>query len=207
VDPLSRRRWIQRAALALGLTPLAGLCLEALTDGLGANPIEEVTHVTGDFALRWLLASLAVTPLRRQLRWRWIAPLRRTFGLLAFFYAALHFSTWIGLDHFFDWEAIAEDIAERRYVLAGLTALLCMVPLAATSTRGMARRLGRRWKSLHRLAYAAAVAAIVHYIWLVKADLLPALVHAAILAALLGHRLWWQLSGRSARLRAQPAVR
>jgi sulfoxide reductase heme-binding subunit YedZ len=207
VDPLRRRRLLQGTALLVGFAPFAGLCIAAASDRLGANPIEEITHTTGDFALRWLLVALAVTPLRRQLRLRWIAPLRRTFGLLAFFYACCHFLTWFALDQFFDWQAIVEDVQERRYVLAGLTAFTCMIPLAATSTRAMTRRLGRHWKTIHRLVFAAAVAAIVHYLWLVKADLLPALVHAAFLAILLGHRVWWQLSTRSARLRAEPAVR
>ena len=163
--------------------------------------------MTGDFALRWLLVALAVTPLRRQFRWRWIAPLRRPFGLLAFLYATLHFFTWLGLDQFFEWEAIVEDVQERRYVLAGLVAFSCLVPLAITSTRGMVRRLGRRWKTLHRLVFVAAIAALVHYSWLVKADLEPALAHGAVLALLLSHRVWWHLSGREGRLRAEPVVR
>ncbi len=164
-----------------------------MTDGLGAEPIERVTHVTGGWTLRFLLISLAVTPFRRLFGWRWLAPLRRTFGLIAFSYACLHYATYIGLEHFFDWERILEDVLERRYVTAGFAALLCLVPLAATSTRAMMRRLGRRWKILHRLAYLAGVLGVVHFLWLVKADLLEPLLYAAVLALLLGVRLWLRL--------------
>jgi sulfoxide reductase heme-binding subunit YedZ len=123
------------------------------------------------------------------LGWPALAPYRRTFGLLAFAYATLHLATWVGLEQFFDWRAMVEDVVERPWVTAGLAAWLAMAPLAATSTRGMARRLGRRWIRLHRLVYAAGVAAVVHHAWLVKADLRGPLVHAAILAALLAWRL------------------
>jgi sulfoxide reductase heme-binding subunit YedZ len=201
-----RRFWIQAAAVGLGLLPFLGLCVAAATDRLGANPIEEVTHVTGEFTLRFLLASLAVTPLRRVLGWSWAAPLRRTFGLLAFSYGTLHLLTYVVLDQFFDWPALLEDVLERRYITVGFLGWLCMVPLALTSTRGWQRRLGRRWTTLHRLAYVAASAGVVHFLWLVKADLLAPLVHAALLAALLGYRLWHARAralpdpGRNARL-------
>jgi sulfoxide reductase heme-binding subunit YedZ len=163
---------------------------------LGANPIEAITHTTGDWCLRFLLAALAVTPVRRLTGWRRLAPHRRTLGLFAFFYACLHLSTYIGLDHFFDWKTVLEDVIKRPYVTAGFTGFLCLLPLAITSTRGWMRRLGRRWVQLHRLAYVAGVAGIVHYIWLTKADLLLPLVHAAILTALFGARLWRLYAGR-----------
>jgi sulfoxide reductase heme-binding subunit YedZ len=118
-----------------------------------------------------------------------VAPLRRTFGLLAFTFATLHLSTWAVLDWFFDLEAMLEDFVERRYITAGLAAYLLLIPLAVTSTRGMIRRLGRRWVSLHRLVYAAAVLAVLHFLWLVKADLLSPLLHAGVLAALFALRL------------------
>lgn len=148
-----------------------------------------MTHFTGDWALRFLLLALAVTPLRRLLGWNALIRHRRTFGLLAFFYASLHFLTWVGLDHFFAWRAMVEDVVERPYVTAGFTAFVCMLPLAITSTRGWVRRLGRRWSQLHRLAYVAAAAATVHYYWLVKADVRAPLAYAAVLAVLLALRL------------------
>jgi sulfoxide reductase heme-binding subunit YedZ len=199
------RRWLQPIAITAGALPLVALCVDALAGDLGANPIETVTHVTGRWALRLLLLTLAVTPARRLTGWSALAPLRRTLGLLTFFYATLHMLTWVALDQFFDWQAMLEDIAERRYVLAGATAFLCLVPLALTSTRASMRRLGRRWIALHRLVYLAAVAAIVHYLWLVKADLAPPLAYAALLALLLGLRLH-HLARRRARIAAPRSV-
>jgi len=185
------RRAAQALVVVLGLVPASWLMVRFFFgDGLGAEPIETVTHVTGDWALRLLLSTLAVTPARVLLGWRWLAPFRRTLGLLAFSYASLHLATWLALDHFFDWGAIAEDLFERPYVTAGMTAFLAMLPLAATSTRQAIRRLGRRWVRLHRLVYLAAIAAVVHYGWLVKADLRGPAIHAAILAFLLGWRVW-----------------
>lgn len=192
--PAPERRLVQLAAVAVGLLPFLWLCFAAPTDRLGANPIEEITQVTGESTLRLLLLTLAVTPLRRVFGLSWLAPLRRTFGLLAFFYGTLHMLTWLALDQFFDWELIVEDVLERRFITAGMLGYLCMVPLAVTSTRGWMRRLGRRWNTLHALAYAAAIAGVVHYAWLVKADLLPPLVYGAALALLLAYRLWRRAS-------------
>ena len=192
--PAPNRRLIQLAATAVGLLPFLWLCVAGATGRLGANPIEETTHLTGDFTLRWLLVTLAITPLRRIFGWAWIAPLRRTFGLLAFFYATLHMLTWLALDQFFDWELLVEDVIERRYITAGMLGFLCLAPLALTSTRGWMKRLGQRWNALHRLVYAAAIAGIVHYVWLVKADLAPPLAHGAVLAGLLGYRVWYGAS-------------
>jgi len=185
-----RTRWIQAAAISVCAIPVLWLAFAAASDQLGANPIEEITHLTGETTLRLLLLTLAVTPLRRVLGWAWLAPLRRTFGLLAFGYGTLHGLTYVALDQGFDWALLVEDVLERRYITAGAFGLLCMVPLAATSTRAMIRRLGARWVRLHRLAYVAAIAGVVHYLWLVKADLVPPLVHGAILAALLGYRVY-----------------
>lgn len=201
-----RTRTAQALVVAAGLLPAAWLAWRFfLGDGLGAEPIEELTHATGDWALRLLLLTLAVTPARVLLGWRRVAPFRRTLGLLSFAYASLHVVTWLVLDQFFDWAAIVEDVVERPYVTAGMTAFAAMLPLAATSTRRAVRRLGRRWLRLHRLVYVAALAAVVHYLWLVKADLRPPAIHAAILAALLGWRAWeaWR---RRAREPAAPAV-
>jgi sulfoxide reductase heme-binding subunit YedZ len=194
MNPARRNRALQLLAIAVGLLPAAALIVSALTDDLGANPVERVTHVTGDWTLRFLLSSLAVTPLRRLFGWRWVAPLRRTLGLTAFGYACCHFLTYLVLDHFFDWRSIAEDVLERRYVTAGFAGFLCLVPLAATSTRAMMQRLGRRWVSLHRLAYLAATLGVIHFLWLVKADLREPLVYAAVLTLLLGLRLGFRLA-------------
>lgn len=180
-----------------GFLPCVLLVVGAPLDRLGANPVETITHVTGDWALRFLLGTLAVTPLRRLCGWRFLAPYRRTLGLLSFFYACLHFATYLILDLSLDPGALAEDVVERPYLSAGFAAFCLLVPLAATSTRAMLRRLGRGWKKLHRLVHAAAVCAVVHFLWLVKADLREPLVHAALLAVLLALRVGWWLRARS----------
>ena len=177
------------AVVALALAPLAWLAQGALRGGLGANPVETITHTTGGWALRCLLACLAITPLRRAVpRLAALAPYRRTFGLLAFLYAVLHAATFFALDLGFVFARIAEEIAKRPYITLGFTALVLMTPLAVTSTRSWQRRLGRRWLTLHKLAYAAAALAVAHFLWLVKADLREPLIYAAMLAALLGAR-------------------
>jgi sulfoxide reductase heme-binding subunit YedZ len=183
-------------AVLLAIAPLALLVARFLADDLGANPIEEITHTTGDWALRFLLLCLAITPARRLLRAPALAPLRRSFGLAAFGYAVLHLFTYIGLDQGFAWDVLFEDVRERRYVTAGFAAFLCLLPLALTSTRRAQRRLGRRWRKLHRLVYAAAVLGVIHYLWLVKADLRPPLAYAALLATLLASRLRGRRPGR-----------
>jgi sulfoxide reductase heme-binding subunit YedZ len=168
--------------------PALVLGLRAATTGLGANPIETVTHVSGDWTLRWLLLTLAVTPAQRWFGWAWLAPLRRSFGLAAFAWVCLHFLTWLVLDQTLDLDAIVEDVLDRRFITVGFAGFLCLLPLAVTSTRAWMKRLGRRWVRLHRLAYVAGVLGIIHYLWLVKADLLAPLVHGAILALLLAAR-------------------
>jgi sulfoxide reductase heme-binding subunit YedZ len=182
------RRIAHLALIALGLAPLAALALGALRGTLGANPVETITHQTGGWALRLLLATLAVTPLRRLAGWSFAAPWRRSLGLLAFGYASLHFATFLALDLGFDLSALGEEVAERPYVTLGFTALLLLAPLALTSTRGWQRRLGRRWRALHRLVYPAAGLAVLHFLWLVKADLAEPLAYAAALAVLLALR-------------------
>lgn len=183
-----RGRGLQIVAISLASAPAVGLAVAALRDDLGANPIETVTHVTGEWTLRLLLLTLAVTPLRRLLGLRIVAPLRRTFGLLTFGYACLHFLTWLALDLFFDWEAIAEDVLERRYIAVGFASFLMLAPLAVTSTRAAMKRLGSRWNTLHRLVYVAAAGGVLHFWWLVKADQREPLVYAGALAVLLGYR-------------------
>jgi methionine sulfoxide reductase heme-binding subunit len=174
-----------------GLTPMTALIVGAFTDNLGANPIEFITHQTGTFALTFLIITLAVTPIRRLSGWHQIIRVRRMLGLFAFFYASLHLLTWVVLDQFFDAPAMIEDIAKRPYITVGMFAYLCMVPLAITSTAAMVRRLGRRWQTLHRLTYVAAIAGVMHFWWLVKADLREPQRWAVLLSVLLGLRAWW----------------
>ena len=182
------------------LLPLAWLVWRGVTSALTANPIEDITHRTGDWALRLLLVTLAITPLRKLLGWSSLASYRRMLGLFAFFYASLHLSTYLVLDFFFAFDLIFDDVIERRYVTAGFAGFMLLLPLALTSTTGMIRRLGgARWRRLHRLVYLAAVAGVVHYLWLVKIDIGPPLVYAAVLALLLGLRLWFHYAKRPTR--------
>ena len=168
---------------------LGQLAYKAYTGDLGVNPIEFVTHFTGDWVLIFLLATLSVTPLRKITGWNDLIKFRRMLGLFAFFYALLHFSTYLVLDLFFDFQRIAKDILKRPYVTVGFTAFVLMIPLAITSTAGMIRRLGKRWQQLHRLVYFAALAGVIHFYWLVKADIRRPLQYGIVLAVLLGYRL------------------
>jgi sulfoxide reductase heme-binding subunit YedZ len=181
--------WLKGVVFLACLVPFGQLLYDAYTDDLGANPIEAITHFTGDWALIILLASLSVTPLRKLTGWNTLVKFRRLLGLFAFFYAILHFMTYIVLDYFFDFQAIAKDILKRPYVTAGFTAFVLMVPLAITSTAAMIRRLGKRWQKLHRVVYIAAAAAVIHFYWLVKADIRRPLQYAIVLAILLGSRI------------------
>jgi sulfoxide reductase heme-binding subunit YedZ len=176
------------ALIGLALLPLVGLVLGAARGALGANPVETITHVTGEWALRLLLLTLAVSPLRRLAGCAFVAPWRRSLGLLAFGYACLHFATFLALDLGFDLSALGEEMVERPFVTLGFAALVLLTPLAVTSTRGWQRRLGRRWLSLHRLVYVAAVLAVLHFFWLVKADWAEPIVYGAVLAGLLALR-------------------
>lgn len=171
------------------LAPLAALGVWVATGDLTANPISFVTNHLGDWTLRILLASLAMTPLRLVTGWGWPALLRRLLGLFAFAYATMHFAVWILLDHFFNWGQMAEDLVKRPYITMGMLALLGLVPLAATSTTGMIRRLGaRNWKRLHRLVYVVGVLAALHFVWLAKVGRTDQYVHAAVLGVLLAVR-------------------
>ncbi|MFO0688535.1 MAG: protein-methionine-sulfoxide reductase heme-binding subunit MsrQ [Myxococcota bacterium] len=185
-------RRLRLAAVAIACAPALGLAGRFAIEGIGADPIKELTHTTGEWALRFLLVSLAVTPLRRFAGLRRIAPLRRTFGLAAFAYALAHLLVWAILDLGLDPGALVEDVTERPYVMAGMAAFSILAVLAATSTRAAMKRLGPRWPRLHRAVYAAALLALLHYFWLIKADLRPAWAHAAVLAVLLGLRLLWR---------------
>jgi len=172
------------------LIPLALLGWKAYSGGLGANPIEVITHATGDWTLRFLLITLAVTPVRKLTGQLWLIRYRRMFGLFAFFYATLHFLTYIWLDKFFDLHEMLHDVAKRRFITVGFTGFVLLIPLAITSTKGWIRRLGgQRWQALHRLIYLSAIAGVIHYWWLVKADIRTPLKYGAILAVLLGYRI------------------
>lgn len=180
------------------LVPLALMVRAAFGDGLGADPVAELTHRTGDWALRLLLVCLAMTPLRRLLGRPWPIRLRRLVGLYAFFYASLHLSVYLVLDLQGYWLQILEDIVKRPFVTAGAAAFALLVPLALTSTRGWMRRLGRRWGQLHRAVYAAAALAVLHFWWGVKADVREPALYAAILALLLGIRVAYWIKGKTA---------
>jgi methionine sulfoxide reductase heme-binding subunit len=183
--------WVRVGVFAGALVPAIQLVVNFFTDDLTANPIEYITRQTGFWALVLLSCTLAVTPVRRLSGWNHLIKLRRMLGLFAFFYATLHLLTWIVLDKFFDWRWMLEDVAERRFITIGMLTWVLLLPLAITSTKGMIRRLGRRWQTLHRLSYVAATTGVLHYWWLVKADLYwPELLSVA-LAALFGVRLWW----------------
>lgn len=197
-----RQRRVAKVVLwALCLIPLSRLVYAFLTDGLGANPIETITHQTGRAALFILITTLAITPVRRVTGWNWLVQLRRPLGLFAFFYVVLHFATYIVLDQFFAWDYIIEDIAERPYITVGFTALLLLIPLAITSTRGWIRRLGRNWQRLHMLIYPAAALGLLHFYWKLasKSDVSDALVYGAILFAILTVRAGIALEKRRRR--------
>ena len=183
------QRALKPTAFIACLIPLAQLLYYAWTENLTANPIEFITRFTGSWALIFFLASLSVTPLRKISGWNGLIKYRRMLGLFAFFYVVLHFATFTVLDHFFDFRAIAQDVLKRPYVTAGFTAFVLMIPLAITSTAGMVRRLGKRWQQLHRLVYVAAIAAVIHFYWLVKADIRRPVQYGVVLGLLLGYRL------------------
>jgi len=179
---------------ALAILPAVLVVTDALeiTGRLGANPVEEILDRFGNWGLRFILITLAVTPLRRLSGWPWLASFRRMLGLFAFFYVALHFTTWLVLDQGLSLQAIVEDLAERPFITIGFTALLLLTALAATSTNGMRRRLGRRWQKLHNAVYAIGILGVWHYWWQVKQDFAEPLMYAVILAVLFGARLYWR---------------
>ena len=183
-------RWTKVIVFLACLAPLARLGLKAVSGNLGANPIEVITHSTGDWTLIFLLITLSITPLRKLTGQLWLIRFRRMFGLFAFFYVVLHFLTYIWLDKFFDLHEMLADVAKRRFITVGFTGFLLLIPLALTSTRGWIGRLGgRRWNVLHRLIYFSAIAGVIHYWWLVKADISKPFEYALVLAVLLGYRI------------------
>jgi len=187
-------RLTKPAVFLLCLLPLIWLLLRAFevgAFGLGANPIEELLHELGRWGLKFLLLTLLITPLRRWTGWNWLLRFRRMLGLFAFFYILLHFLTYAVLDQGLEFALIIEDVIERPYITLGMAGLLMLLPLAVTSTKGMMRRLGKRWQKLHRLVYLIAIAGVWHFYWQVKLDTLDAIVYALILAVLLGTRVYY----------------
>lgn len=183
------------------LAPLAYYAWGLQTDTLGANPIEAVTRGLGDWALNFLLITLSVTPLRKLSGWTWLGRLRRMLGLFVFFYATLHLSTYLWFDQFFDWVAIAKDIWKRPFITVGMLCFALLLPLAATSNGFALRKLGgRRWQALHRSVYLIGMLAVLHYSWMVKADISRPLLYAALLGILLGLRVWWRVQERDRQL-------
>jgi methionine sulfoxide reductase heme-binding subunit len=191
----------------LCLVPFGQLAYNAYIGDLGVNPIDFITRFTGSWALIFLLGTLAVTPARRLTGWNDLIKLRRMLGLFAFSYASAHFATYLVLDHFFDWQAIGKDIIKRPYVTAGFTAFVIMLSLALTSTAGMIRRLGKRWQKLHRLIYVAALAGVIHFYWLVKADIRRPAQYGFVLLVLLSYRIVVGWRSTSAKSSAKRTVR
>jgi sulfoxide reductase heme-binding subunit YedZ len=200
-------RWLKIPVFLLCLVPVLLLILRYLHQELGANPIEFITHATGDWTLRFLSITLAISPLRRLLGLPDLIRYRRMLGLFAFFYGCLHFTTYFWLDKFFDFSEIAKDVVKRPYITAGFVGFIGMVPLAATSTAGWIRRLGgRRWQMLHRLIYLSAIAGVIHYLWLVKSDVRKPALYGAIVLVLLAERAITAFR-KSAAARARGAIK
>jgi sulfoxide reductase heme-binding subunit YedZ len=203
-------RALKAPVFAACLAPVFVLAWKGFHDGLGANPIDVITRSTGKWTLTFLLITLSVTPLRKLSGLTWMIRFRRMLGLFAFSYGCLHLTTYVWLDKFFNVHEMLHDIAKRRFITAGLTAWTLMLPLALTSTAGWIRRLGgKRWQKLHRLIYFSAAAGVVHFIWLVKADLRRPLTYGSVLAVLLAYRLvsWLVARARTRRASVGQAVR
>ena len=174
------------------LVPFIALVIGAVNNTLGTNPVETMTHETGEWTLRFLLLTLMITPLRRLSGKSWLIKLRRMLGLYAFFYACLHFITYIWFDQYFDWMEVVRDIPKRPFITVGFTAFVLLIPLAVTSNNKMIRLLKKNWVKLHKLVYVIAVLGVLHFLWLVKADTLEPLIYASILLILLGYRAYYQ---------------
>ncbi|MFC7298387.1 protein-methionine-sulfoxide reductase heme-binding subunit MsrQ [Herminiimonas aquatilis] len=200
-NPSSKQLTIIKSLLfVIALLPFGRLFLFAFTDQLGANPIEFITRNTGDWTLYFLCITLVVTPLRRLSKWNWLIKLRRMLGLFAFFYATLHFTTFLWFDHFFDVSEMLKDVIKRPFITVGFAAFILLIPLAITSTNGMVKRLGgKRWQWLHRLIYVIASLGILHYWWMKagKHDFEQPIIFGVIVAILLLIRIFWAWQKRS----------
>jgi sulfoxide reductase heme-binding subunit YedZ len=201
-------RWNKIALFAACLLPACWLGWRAWSGELTANPIEYITHFTGDWAIRFVVLTLAVTPLRKLLHAPGLIRYRRMIGLFAFFYAGLHFLTWFAFDKYFDMHEILDDFTKRRFIIAGLVGFVCLIPLAVTSTAGWIRRMGgKRWQLLHRLIYVTAIAAVIHYYWLVKSDIRLPLLYAVLVGLEVLYRLGsWSMGRREPVKRVAPAA-
>jgi sulfoxide reductase heme-binding subunit YedZ len=186
---------------ALALLPAAWIAWQFAHDRLGVNPVRELEIQTGLWTLRLLAVTLMLTPARRLFGWNWLVKYRRMLGLFTFFYACVHLSMWAGVDWFFAWGDMWEEIVKHKYILIGMLTWLVMLPLAITSTKGWVRRLGKRWTRLHRLVYVAAVTGTIHYLWAVKKDTFFPAVYFVVFALLLGYRV---ISARQKSSRARP---
>lgn len=192
------RRWVRPALWVLVIFPAPMLVAQLLLDQLGADPIDKLERLSGLWALRFLIASLAVTPLMRLTGWGWLVAERRFLGLAAFFWAMAHLSVYTVLDWFFDWHEIWKDIAEHLYITLGMLAFVLMIPLALTSTKASIRRLGgARWNRLHALVYVSIIAAGFHYVWAVKKDIAQPIFYGTMIAILLAFRVVWRIQRRS----------
>src|SRR5688572_280490 len=208
VKAVAGHPWTKPAVFALCLVPAAQIAWNTylvvtgtggLTD-LGANPITKIEILTGLWTMRFLAITLAVTPVRETFGIGALAKYRRMFGLFTFFYACIHVSTWVGVDWFFDWRSMGDEIVKHKYILVGMATFLTLVPLAVTSTNGWVRRLGgKRWAKLHRLVYVAAIGGTVHYLWAVKKDTFFPLAYLATFMVLLGYRVFHAVRNRRAR--------
>lgn len=192
------RRFVRPALWALVLVPAPVLIAQLLLDQLGADPIDKLERLTGEWALRFLIASLAVTPLMRLTGWGWLVAQRRFLGLAAFFWAFGHLSVYTVLDWFFDWQEIVKDVTKHLYITLGMLAFVIMVPLALTSTKSSIRKLGGvRWNRLHALVYVSVVAACLHFVWAVKQDITEPMIYGGIAALLLAFRVVWRPTPRT----------
>ena len=190
---VQRVKW---ALIFLGMLPLMRLVVGYFTNQLGANPIELITRSTGTWTLVGLAVTLSITPLRKLLSWPWLVRLRRTAGLLAFFYVCLHFTTYIWFDRFFDVQDIVKDVIKRPFITVGFAAFLLFIPLAVTSNNTLIKKLGAKlWQRIHYLVYLIAILGVIHYWWLVKKDLTQPIIYACVFAVLLGLRVMWKLRG------------
>ena len=198
--------WVKPLIFAAALAPAAALVYGFYTSDLTANPLDYITDQTGSWALAFLVISLCVTPLRRLTGWNPIIRLRRMLGLFAFFYAFLHMLTWVVLLNFFDVQAMVEDVVERPFITVGMATFLILLALAVTSNQFSIRRLKRRWQSLHRLVYLAAIGAVVHFWWLVKSDTTEPYRWAVAVAVLLAMRGWWAWRSKRRVTRPAPAA-
>ena len=200
---MPRSRWSKILVFLLCLAPLFWLAWRVWNQDLTANPTEFIQHFTGDWAIRLIVATLAITPLRKLLGVPGLIRFRRMIGLFAFFYAGLHFLTYLWLDKLFDFPAMLKDVGKRPFITAGFAAFVCLVPLALTSTAGWIRRLGgKRWQRLHSLIYVTATAAVVHYYWLVKSDIRQPMLYGTLVALL----LCWRVVSRAIRNGALPGA-